>query len=82
MHHQESKSISWFSPMKLILVASQPVKDKAYLTYVCPKLEFASTLWNPYHQKDIQTIEMVQHRATHFVTNTYNYYSKVTTIIS
>jgi len=30
---------------------------------VCPKLEFASTVWNPHHQKDIHTIEMVQRRA-------------------
>ena len=43
--------------------AFQSVKEKAYLTYVCPKLQFASTVWNPFHQKDIQAIEMVQHRA-------------------
>ena len=57
-------------------------KEKAYLTYVCPKLEFASTVWIPYHQKDIQVIEMVQHRAVCFITNTYDRYASITTIIS
>ena len=55
----------------------QSVKEKAYLTYVRPKLEFASTVWKPYHQKDIQVIEMV-----HFITNTYDRYASVTIIIS
>ena len=57
-------------------------ETQAYLTYVCPKLEFTSTEWNPYHQKDIHTIEMVQCHITHFVTKTYNRYSSVTTIMS
>jgi len=52
------------------------------LTYVRPKLEFASTVWNPYHQKDIQAIEMVQSRAVRFITNTYDHYTSITTIIS
>jgi len=57
--------------------AFQSVKEKAYLTYVCLKLEFASTVWNPHHQKDIQAIEMVQRRA-----NTFDCYTSITTIIS
>ena len=44
-----------------------------------PKLEFASTVWNPYHQKDIQATEMVQCRAVRF---TYERYANVKTIIS
>jgi len=47
-----------------------------------PKLEFASTVWNPYHQKDIQVIEIVQRCAVRFITNTYDHYASVTTIIS
>ena len=35
-----------------------------------PKLEFASTVWNPYNQKDIQAIQM------------YDRYTSFTTIIS
>ena len=62
--------------------AFQSVKEKAYLTYVHPKLEFASTVWNPYQQKDIQAIEMVQRRAVRFITNTYDRYASITTIIS
>jgi len=60
----------------------QPVKEKAYLTYVRPKLEFGSTVWNPYHQKDIQAIEMVQCHAVRFITNAYHHYTSITTIIS
>ena len=47
-----------------------------------PKLEFISTVWNPYLQKDIHTIEMVQRHATLFVTKMYDHYSSVTTILS
>ena len=46
---------------------------------MCPKLEFASTVWSPYHQKDIQAIEMVQRRAVRFITNAYDCYSSVIT---
>ena len=67
---------------KNLSAAFQPVKEKVYLTYVHPKLEFAATVWNTYHQKDIQAIEMVQRRAVHFITNTYDRYNSVTTIIS
>jgi len=62
--------------------ASSCVKEQAYLTYVHPKLEFASTVWNPYHQKDIHMIELVQRRAARFVTKMYDHYSNVTTILS
>ena len=37
---------------------------KLYTTYVRPHLEFAVSTWNPYLQKDINSIEKVQRRAT------------------
>ena len=45
--------------------ASQSVEEKAYVTYVHPELESASTVWYPYHQKDIQAIKIVQRRVMH-----------------
>jgi len=61
---------------------SSSVKEQAYLTYVHPKMEFVSILWNPYHQKDIHTSEMVQRHATHITTNAHDCYSSVTIIVS
>ena len=46
------------------------LKEKAYMSYVRPKLEYCSSVWDPHHQNDIKRLEMTQHRATRFVTNT------------
>ena len=37
---------------------------KAFVTYVCPILEYASNVWNPYTLKHINSIENVQRRFT------------------
>ena len=37
---------------------------KLYTCYIRPHLEFASSAWRPYTQKDIKLLEKVQHRAT------------------
>ena len=46
------------------------LKEQAYKTYVRPKLEYCCTIWGPYQQESIKKLEMVQHRAARFVTNT------------
>ena len=33
---------------------------KAFITYVCPKLEFNSPVWNPYLKKDVLLLESAQ----------------------
>ena len=45
------------------------LRQLAYKQFVLPALEYCSPIWDPYHQKYTRhaTIEMVQHRAAHFV---------------
>ena len=39
---------------------SRQVKSAAYTTVVRPVLQYASAVWNHYHQADIKTLEQVQ----------------------
>ena len=43
------------------------LKELRYKQFVLPVLEYAATIWDPYHQNDISKIEMIQHRAACFV---------------
>ena len=49
------------------------VKEVCYKSMVRPILEYSSTVWSPYTDKNIiNLIESVQRRAARFVTNTYD----------
>jgi len=42
------------------IAADTPSLMKLYLTTVRPHLEYASSVWDPYLEKDIEAIERVQ----------------------
>lgn len=47
------------------------IKAQCYETLVRPTLEYASTVWDPYTQRNIKAVEAVQRRAARFVVGDY-----------
>ena len=92
-----SKDLTWNTHIKEILTKAnrtlgfvkknvrtknKSVKELAYKTFVRPKLEYASTVWSPHTDKNIESIEMVQRRAAQWVSNQYSLYDSVTAMLS
>ena len=50
---------------------SRQVKSATYTSVVRPVLEYASPVWDPYHEADIKALEQVQRRAARYVYNDY-----------
>ena len=44
-------------------------KELNYKQFVLPVLDYASSIWDPYHQNQINKLEMIQHRAARYVLN-------------
>ena len=61
---------------------SKKVKSTAYLSLVCPILEYSSSVWDPYLLTDIQSIEKIQRRAAQWVSSDYNKFSSVTSMLN
>jgi hypothetical protein len=59
----------------------QRAKIQAYNTFVRPSLEYASTVWDPHTQANINKVESIQRRAARFVTNNYDPRASVTTLL-
>ena len=49
-------------------INNQDTKASAYLTLVCPNLEYCLTVWSPYTSQAKHKIEMVQRRAARYET--------------
>ena len=63
-------------------IPNSSIKEKAYTSLVRPIVEYGSTVWDPYLQKDKHKIEMVQRRAARYVTNRYHNRSSVTDMLT
>ena len=55
-----------------LFFAPRSVKNKAYMSCVVPILEYASTCWQPTSDSLNSAIEMVQHNAARFISNTHS----------
>ena len=92
-----SKDLSWNSHIENITVCAnrtlgfvkrniktknQEIRTIAYNTLVRPQVEYASAVWSPYTKENINKIEMLQRKATHWVCNDYSPYSSVTDMLS
>ena len=62
-------------------MADPVLKTVAYNTLVRPTLEYACTVWDPYTQKNVNKIEMVQRRAARYALNRYHNTSSVTEML-
>ena len=52
---------------------SENTKRSAYVTIVRPNLQYATAVWDPYRQEQIDSIEVVQWHAAKFIKRDYNY---------
>ena len=50
---------------------SEKSKRAACITLVRPHLEYASAVWDPYGQNQVDQIESVQNRAARFIKSNY-----------
>ena len=46
-----------------------------------PILEYASAIWSPYTQRNINLVEVVQRRSVRFIFNNYSPYANVTEML-
>jgi len=58
------------------------IRTKCYTTFVRPQLEYASFVWAPHTQSNINKLESVQRRGAMFVTGNYNTASSATTMLN
>ena len=57
---------------------SEKTKHAAYITPVRPPLLYATVVWDPYRQNQVNQIESVQNRTARFIKSNYEYTASIT----
>ena len=63
-------------------ISSKKVKTTAYQAFVRPRLEYASTVWDPWTHENVTLLESVQRRAARWVCGRWSNYSHPSEMIS
>ena len=58
-----------------LTISSKKVKTTAYQAFVRPRLEYASTVWDPRTDRNVKAIESVQRGVARWVTGRWSNYS-------
>ena len=53
------KQIGFFFLNRNLRACSKPLKELSYKQFVLPILDYASSVWDPYHQGNINKLEMI-----------------------
>ena len=70
MQEVRSRNVFWTEGLGLVKFEFKfEIWALAYTTIVRSKLEYSACVWDPHHQKDINTLEMVNRRAARVVYN-------------
>ena len=57
------------------------LREMAYKTLVRPLVEYSSTVWSPYTDRNIDKLEMIQRRAARWTLHNYSTYASVTEML-
>ena len=58
-------------------ISNSSIKDRSYKAFVRPRLEYASSVWDPHTQRNTNKAEIVQRRTARFVLSRYRNTSSV-----